>query len=70
MMTESVIMTAEPTTDPDISIVITRLPGRGEQGAQLFLDVQCKDSPAGREVCESARAQETKANFRASVGGS
>ena len=64
LLASSIIMTATPLKDDDISITVSRIEVAGEPGAQLFMDLQCKDSPRGRDLCETERVDEIRAGFR------
>ncbi len=63
LITDTLIMTAAPTRDEDISITISRIPGK-DTSAQLFLDVQCKATPQGEEFCESDEVVAIRAGFK------
>jgi hypothetical protein len=67
MLGESIIMTAPPVGDRDISITVSRLRGKTEGGAALFMDLFCKDSPLGREFCGSEQVRAIRQGFRAAV---
>ncbi|MEW7980381.1 MAG: hypothetical protein AB2813_11435 [Candidatus Sedimenticola endophacoides] len=62
MLSETVIISAPPLKDDDISLTVSRL-ADGE-GAKIFLDLQCKGSPLGEELCASERAQEIRSGFQ------
>lgn len=72
MLSESIIMTAVPVKDDDISITVARIRRTaGEEdsivpryGAQLFLDVQCKSSPLGMELCKSDKVEKIRTGFK------
>ncbi|MEW7977102.1 MAG: DUF4124 domain-containing protein [Candidatus Sedimenticola endophacoides] len=63
MLSETVIISAPPLKDDDISLTVSRL-ADGE-GAKIFLDLQCKGSPLGEQLCASERAQEIRSGFPA-----
>lgn len=58
---EKLIMSAAPVNDDDFSLSVSRI----EKGAtqQLFLDVRCKDSNMGKELCASEKAQTIRRGF-------
>jgi hypothetical protein len=68
MLAESIIMTAAPGQSNDISITVSRITERGETGAKLFMDLQCKESPRGREFCETEQVDEIRSGFRTFLG--
>lgn len=63
LISDAIIMTAKPTRDEDFGILVSRIPGDGSS-AQLFLDVQCKDSSAGQNLCKSDTVKEIKRGFQ------
>jgi hypothetical protein len=64
MLARNIIMTANPVTDKDISITVARIRAQGEPGARLFMDLQCKRSPRGRDLCESDPVDQIRRGFR------
>jgi len=58
---DKLIMSAAPFNDDDLSLSVSRI----EKGTvqQLFLDVRCKDSNIGRELCDSEKAQTIRRGF-------
>ena len=72
MLSDTIIMTAPPSKDQDISITIARIrqkPGRSDTeqptGAQLFVDLQCKNSPLGDELCAGEQVKKIRTEFKA-----
>ncbi len=72
MLSDTIIMTAPPSKDQDISITVARIRHKPRKnvatqptGAQLFMDLQCKNSPLGDELCASERVAKVRANFKA-----
>jgi len=63
MRGDNIIMTAPPQEDQDISITIARLTPSADQPTRLFMDLQCKDSPIGREFCQSEKVSKIRASF-------
>lgn len=70
MLAESIIMTAAPVKDQDISITVSRITQKDDPGAQLFMDLQCKDSPRGKEFCETEKVSGIRSGFRVFLGSS
>ncbi len=68
MLAKSIIMTAAPIKDKDISITVSRIREPDVQGARLFMDLQCKNSPRGKEFCESVGVNGIRAGFRPYLG--
>lgn len=59
--TEKLIMRAAPFEDTDISLSVSKLE-RGNQ-QQIFLDIRCKQSNIGKELCASEKAQAIRRGF-------
>ena len=71
MLGSRIIMTARPIRNEDISITISRIkPDQNSdknQPIQLFLDLQCKKSAEGQNLCESNITKKIKQEFKAYV---
>ena len=72
MLSDNIIMTAPPIKNHDISITIARIRHKPTQdddtpknGAQLFMDLQCKNSPLGDELCASSKVENIRSGFKA-----
>lgn len=65
MVGERVLATAAPLRDSDIAIAVSRIPG-SEPGTadQLFMDIQCKNSPLGEELCNGDKVRTIVGQFR------
>jgi len=68
MLAKSIIMTAAPIRDKDISITVSRIREPDMPGARLFMDLQCKTSPRGKEFCVSDKVNGIRAGFRPYLG--
>lgn len=63
--TEKLIMSAAPVNDGDFSLSVSKL---GEIDAQqIFLDIRCKSSAIGQELCSSEKAQAIRKGFAAYI---
>ncbi len=60
--TEKILQTAYPVNDTDFGITITRIPER--DGEIVFMDVICRPTSLGEQLCKSARAQDIHERFR------
>ena len=58
---EKLIMTAAPFNDSDMSLSVSKLDKDGVQ--QIFLDIRCKASNMGKELCASEKAQAMRRGF-------
>ena len=63
--TDQLIMTAAPNNDSDFSLSASKLTQDDTQ--QIFLDIRCKDSNIGRELCNSEEALAIRRGFSAYI---
>lgn len=61
---ENLIMRAAPVNDNDISLSVSRLQGKDQQ---IFLDIRCKNTSLGQELCASDKAQAIRRGFASYV---
>lgn len=59
--TETLIMRGAPAADSDISLSVSRLQRGNEQ--QIFLDIRCKSTTLGQELCASDKTQTIRRGF-------
>ncbi|MCP3670698.1 MAG: DUF4124 domain-containing protein [Gammaproteobacteria bacterium] len=53
IQSDSIIITAPPVNDTDISITLSRIKQKNTTGEHIFFDLQCKPSPQGKKFCNS-----------------
>lgn len=58
---DKLIMSAAPFNDDDMSLSVSRLERNGVQ--QIFLDIRCKASNIGKELCAGEKAQTIRKAF-------
>lgn len=63
--TDKLVMTAAPVNDTDLSLSASRFDQGGSQ--QIFLDIRCKASNIGQELCNSEKAQAIRRSFSAYI---
>ena len=63
---EKLIMNRPPPKDSDISLSLSKL-AINEDDYQLFLDIRCRDSLAGKALCASQNVKNIRFSFRAYV---
>ena len=68
LLADSIIMTAAPIKDDDITIAVSRIVEPNTPGARLFLDLQCKESPRGKDFCLTAEVELIRTGFRKFLG--
>jgi hypothetical protein len=61
---KNIMMTKAPLKDDDISITISRITNKDDAGVRLFMDLQCKNSPRGKDLCHSEKVRNIRADFR------
>jgi hypothetical protein len=66
---KNIMMTKAPIKDDDISITISRLSNEEDAGLRLFMDLQCKPSPRGRDLCRSEKVRKIRTDFRLELLG-
>ncbi len=69
MLSDSIIMSAAPLKDDDISLTASRITYKDKPGAELFMDLQCKPSPLGRELCKTEAVEKIRLGFRNYITG-
>ncbi|MGD2117092.1 MAG: DUF4124 domain-containing protein [Chromatiales bacterium] len=60
---DNILMTRAPRADEDISLTISRITDKDSGKKKLFLDLQCKRSIMGEELCEGPKVREIKLGF-------
>lgn len=68
LLADSIIMTAAPLKDNDITIAVSRIVEPDVPGARLFLDLQCKESPRGKDFCLTPEVDRIRTGFRDFLG--
>ena len=61
--TDKLVMHALPTKDDDFSLSIAKIASKDDED-QLFLDIHCRESSLGKELCNSQKIQTLRASFR------
>jgi hypothetical protein len=61
--TDLIIYTSAPANDNDIALSLAKIHDKDRPGAQIFLDVRCKQSGVGQEVCSGAKVRDILASF-------
>jgi hypothetical protein len=59
---DKLIMNRPPATDTDISLSLSKIPLTAEE-SQLFLDVHCRESSLGRDLCMSQKVKDIRSTF-------
>jgi len=60
--TDHLIMTEAPYKDDDLSLSISKMDIKKGQ-SKLFLDIRCRESSLGKELCQSNRAKKIRSSF-------
>lgn len=64
MLSKTIIMTAAALKDSDISITVSKIREKDAPSAKLFLDLQCKNSPRGINLCKSEGVEQIRKGFK------
>lgn len=65
MDTARLVHTATPLSDQEIALTLARIVGPAED--TVFLDIRCRQSSLGRELCTGLRAQDLRAGFKSGI---
>jgi hypothetical protein len=68
MIGKNIIMTAAPSKDQDISITVSRIRNKDRGKTILFMDLFCKQTPLGTELCQSEQVASIREAFANSIG--
>lgn len=60
---DQLIMSRPPSKDSDLSLSLSKI-ALTESEYQLFLDIRCRDSSLGRELCASQKVSNIRSSFR------
>jgi hypothetical protein len=61
---KKIVMTQPPLKQDDISIAVSRINKKNLVGDVIFLDVQCRDTPRGQELCRGERVEGIRKAFK------
>lgn len=62
-----ILLFAPPRKDEDISLAVSRIRGYDPEKEVIFLDIQCKETPLGREFCQGETVHNVRFGFRDAV---
>ncbi len=66
LLGDNIIMTRSAMAENDISITVSRIKKEEKEGVEeFFIDVQCKESPVGKELCNSPHVEAIRKGFSA-----
>jgi len=61
--TDKLILGRAPATDTDLSLSVSKLEDENKK-QQLFLDIRCRESSLGAELCASQKVRDMRSTFR------
>lgn len=61
--TDKLIMGRAPATDSDLSLSVSKIEDENKK-QQLFLDIRCRESSMGAELCSSQKVRDIRSAFR------
>ena len=59
---KNLILSRDPRQDDDLSLSVSRIIEKNKQ-PQIFLDIRCRKSSLGEELCASSKARDLRAAF-------
>ncbi len=62
LITDTLLITAKPFKDADISLTFSRIPDR-EKNVEIQLDILCADTDKGKALCAGGKVQKIKSGF-------
>ncbi len=63
----TILITAPPAAAEQISMILSRINNKKDEGATLFLDLQCQHTVRGVRACKSEEAKKLIQGFRSAV---
>ncbi|MGR8980910.1 MAG: DUF4124 domain-containing protein [Gammaproteobacteria bacterium] len=63
---ENLMMAQEPAKDDDLSLSISKIGSKAKK-QQIFLDIRCRQSSSGDELCASEKVKEIRTSFRSYI---
>lgn len=59
---DTLYMSKEPVSDADVNLSVSKMVAEGKQ-SEIFLDIRCTSSIAGKTLCASAKVQDINVRF-------
>jgi len=66
--TDKLIMGRAPANDSDLSLSVSKIADENKK-PQLFLDIRCRESSLGTELCASLKVRDIRSGFRPFIEG-
>jgi len=68
LASDIILLTRMPIQDDEFSLTVSRIADKeGGEGAEIFLDLQCKNSPGGEKFCKTDKVKNIRSNFRSAI---
>jgi len=64
LASDIILLTRMPIQDDEFSLTVSRIAEKEGTGAEIFLDLQCKNSPGGEKFCKTDKVKTIRSNFR------
>ncbi len=64
LASDIILLTRTPIQDDEFSLTVSRIAEKKGTGAEIFLDLLCKNSPGGEKFCLSDKIKNIRSNFR------
>jgi len=62
-----ILLTRMPIQDDEFSLTISRIANKESPGAEIFLDLQCKNTPGGEKFCKTDKVKNIRQGFRSAL---
>jgi len=64
LASDIILMTRMPIQDDEFSLTVSRITNKEGTDTEIFLDLQCKNTPGGAKFCETDKVKAIRHNFR------
>lgn len=69
MSGDNIFMSSPPRDENDLSITVSKIREPQNPGVIIFMDLQCKDTPKGKEQCQGDKARDVRKSFKPALTG-
>ncbi|VAX09494.1 hypothetical protein MNBD_GAMMA26-290 [hydrothermal vent metagenome] len=67
MASKIILMTAMPVQNNEFGLTVSRIAQKDGDGTEIFLDLQCKNTQLGDELCDSDKITDIRKGFQAAL---
>ncbi len=62
-----ILLTRTPRQNDEFSLTVSRIANKEGTGAEIFLDLQCKNSRGGKQFCQTEKIKNIRNNFHSAL---